>query len=64
MRTWLLKKLTQVSAWVGLFVIVSALIFPRTVEIFLGLLLLLNDDAWLQSKFSFLRGEIEKRWKE
>jgi hypothetical protein len=63
MRTFILTKLTQVSAWMGLLVVVGAFFFPRTFLVFVGLVLLLNDDTWLQSKFKFMRDELEKRWK-
>lgn len=62
-RTWLLMKLTQLSAWMGLIVIFGAMILPRTFLVFIGLVLLLNDDTWLQSRFSTLKAELAKRWK-
>lgn len=62
-RTWALMKLTQISAWMGLIVVLGAMMLPRTFLVFIGIILLLNDDTWLQVKFSTLKSELAKRWK-
>lgn len=62
-RTWALLKLTQLSAWASIFLIFLGPFMPKIVLICVGAVLLLNDDGWLQSRFKFLRDELEKRWK-
>lgn len=62
MRDWIINKLTQSSAWLGIAVIIGGLLLPRTWEMFLGLLLILNDDAKLSNLFKGLRIKLEQAW--
>lgn len=62
-RNYVINQLTQSSTWIGLAIIIADLIFPRSFIMFLGLLLLINDDARLKGFFSTLKTDIEKWWK-
>lgn len=61
-RNFVITKLTQSSAWLGLAVIIGALFLPRTWELFVGLLLILNDDKKLEGLFQGWRAQLEKWW--
>lgn len=61
-KTYIIAKLTQSSAWIGLTLVLGSFILPRTFIMFFGVLLILNDDAKLQSLFAKLRANIEKWW--
>jgi len=47
----------------GIGIILGAFIFPRSVIVFMGVILLLNDDEWLRNKFAFMKKQIEALWK-
>lgn len=47
MRKYFYAQLMQVSAWIGIAVFVMAFVAPREYIAFLGVLLLLTDDNWL-----------------
>ncbi len=53
MKNWLKQQLTEISAWAGFLMIVGAFLFPRSVFIFLGLVLIAVDDEiaakWLKN---------------
>jgi hypothetical protein len=48
MKKYLLAQLFQVSAWIGLALIISAFVAPRWVILTLGVLLILTDDEKLK----------------
>ena len=45
----ILARLLQVSTWVGIALIVSAFLAPRSFIVFLGLVLMFTDDETLKS---------------
>lgn len=49
MWKYLLGQLLQVSAWIGISLIICAFVAPRWFIILMGFLLILTDDAWLSS---------------
>lgn len=49
MWKYFLGQLLQVSAWVGIALIICAFVAPRWFIVLLGALLILTDDAWLTS---------------
>lgn len=63
-RAWLLSKFTQLSAWVGLIIIIGTFIFPRQILVFFGVLLMLNDDQWWKVRFTKLHGWISRKVQE
>lgn len=62
MRNYILNKLTQVSAWMGIIIFLGAFMLPKTIIAFIGILLILNDDAKLQSLSRDLKAQVEKWW--
>ncbi len=48
MKKYLLTQLTQVSAWIGVFIIIGAFLAPREYIAIFGLLLILTDDEALK----------------
>lgn len=52
MKNYIVKQLTQSSAWIGAGVIIAALILPRSFIIVLGIILIVVPDNQLQKKFS------------
>ncbi len=64
MKSYLKSKLTQSSAWIGFFIIISSFILPRTFIMFGGLLLILNDDEKLKKLFSSLSPKVAEKLDE
>lgn len=53
MKKWFVAQLTQITAWLGVFLMVAALFdFPNLVVFVTGLALLLTDDVWFQKKMT------------
>lgn len=48
MKKYLLAQLAQVSAWIGIVIIVAAFIAPREYIAILGIALILTDDEALK----------------
>lgn len=48
-KTWLKQQATETTAWVGLIMIVGAFLFPRSVFVFLGIVLIAVDDNIVQN---------------
>lgn len=52
MKNWLKQQTTEVTAWAGFFIVITALFAPRWVLVALGVLLICWDDksasAWLK----------------
>lgn len=61
-RNYVISKLSQSSSWIGLALLLGSFVLPRTFIMFVGILLILNDDAKLQSTFAKLRTNLEKWW--
>jgi hypothetical protein len=64
MKKYLLTQLSQVSAWIGLLVILSAFFASRTtIVVFGGLLILTDDEAlkgWVSRNAPWLTNKIEE----
>lgn len=48
MKKYILSQLTQASVWIGLVIILSDFIAPRSYIMFLGIILTLTDDTVLK----------------
>lgn len=63
MKKWFLAQLTQVSAWIGAIIIVSAFIAPREYIAIFGILLIITDDEalknWLAKRSPKLQAWLE-----
>lgn len=62
-RTFVINRLTQLSSWFGVAIIICAFLVPRDFIAIFGGLLILNDDAWFSSRFVHLRGWLERKWR-
>lgn len=64
MKKYILTQLTQVSSWIGVLIIVMALIVPRQYIVFLGIALILVDDAalkaWIAKQSPWLAAKINE----
>ncbi|MHC5536865.1 hypothetical protein ACYOEI_01165 [Singulisphaera rosea] len=64
MKKYFLAQLSQVSAWIGFFFILSAFFASRpTILVFGGLLILTDDEAlkgWVSRKAPWLVSKIEE----
>lgn len=63
-KTWLKQQFTEVSAWAGFLMIVGSFLFPRSVFIFIGIVLIAIDDekakAWCNKVAPWMASEIDK----
>ncbi len=64
MKKYLISQLTQVSAWIGVCVILAAFFAPRSVIVVLGVLLILTDDEWLRAFVTKSAPKVEKKINE
>lgn len=60
-KSFIVSKLTQLSAWLGLITILGAFAFPRSWIVLLGAIMILTDDAKLQQFFAKRSPKI-KEW--
>ena len=64
MKKYLLAQLTQVSAWIGLLIILSAFFASRTTIVIFGALLILTDDealkGWVSRRAPWLTSKIDE----
>lgn len=51
-KAFIVNKLTQLSAWLGVIIMLGAFVFPRSWIILLGAVLVFTDDVKLQKFFS------------
>ncbi len=49
MKKYIISKLTQISAWIGVAIILSILFLPNAITICLALSLILSSDEKLQA---------------
>lgn len=67
MKKYILAQLSQVSAWIGLLVILSAFFASRTTIALFGLILILTDDealkGWVARNAPWLTRKINQ-WTE
>jgi len=52
LKNYIINKLTQLSAWIGLFIIIAAFFLPSAWIALAGVLLILTDDDKLQKLIS------------
>ena len=62
-RNFIISRLTQLTSWFGIAIIVGAFLAPPLFIAFFGVILILNDDAWFSSKFVHLRNWLERNWR-
>lgn len=62
MRNYILNLLTQTSTWLGIIILLEALLLPRSILMFTGVLFILFDDAKLQSTFNKIRQFLASKW--
>ena len=64
MKKYLLAQLRQVSAWIGLLIILSAFFASRTTIVIFGALLILTDDealkGWVSRLAPWLTAKIDE----
>jgi hypothetical protein len=64
MKKYLLAQLSQVSAWIGLLIILSAFFASRSTIVVFGVLLILTDDealkGWVSRRAPWLTARIEE----
>lgn len=64
MKKYLIAQLSQVSAWIGFLLILSAFIAPRYMMVLFGLALILTDDealkSWVATKAPWLTKKINE----
>lgn len=64
MKKYILAQLTQVSAWIGLLIIIAAFIAPRGYIVIFGVALILTDDealkTWVAKRSPWLAAKIEE----
>lgn len=51
-KSFIINKLTQLSAWLGVITIFGAFVFPRSWIVLLGVIMILTDDMKLQKFFA------------
>ena len=51
MKSWLKQQLTELSAWAGFLMIVGAYLFPPTLFVVIGILLIASDDVKAKAFF-------------
>jgi hypothetical protein len=51
-KKYIINQLTDLSAWIGVAIIISALFLSNVVTIFLGLFLIFTSDAALKEKIA------------
>jgi len=64
MKKYLISQLTQISAWIGLLLVVSAFLVPRSWILVFGILLIITDDealkGWVAKRAPWLTKKIEE----
>lgn len=61
LKKYIISQLTQLSAWLGVGTIFSAIFLPRSFIIFLGVLMILTDDNHLKDKLSKWAPDLTKK---
>jgi hypothetical protein len=49
-KKYIITQLTDVSAYIGLFIVLAAIFLPRSFIFIAGIALILTDDAWCRKK--------------
>ncbi len=60
-KLYLKKKITDVTAWIGIAIILSAIFLPRSVTMGLGLYLVITPDAKLNEMISNWATKVKKQ---
>lgn len=61
MKNWVKQQLTELSAWAGLLMVIGAFLFPRTVFLVLGVLLIATDDEKATAFFKAIGAKISTK---
>ena len=59
-KKYIINQLTDLSAWIGIAIIFSALFLPTSVTVCLGFFLIFTSDAALKEKIAKWSPELEK----
>lgn len=60
MINWLKQQLTELSAWVGFLMIIGAYVFPKTLFVVIGILLIATDDTKAKEFFGKIGARLSK----
>lgn len=60
MKSWLKQQLTELSAWAGFLMIIGAYLFPPTVFVVIGILLIASDDTKAKEFFNKIGLRVSK----
>lgn len=60
MKNYIIKQLTQTSAWIGLILVIGAVVMPRSWILFMGLILIITDDKNMAAFFARLSPSMKK----
>lgn len=65
MRKYLINQLTQITAWIGAFIVLAEIIrLPDYMTMFFGMLLILVDDEIVKGWCEKMRPSIEAKLKD
>ncbi len=63
MKNWLKQQATELTAWIGLFMIVGAFFLPNSAFIIIGIILIATDDkkasAWIAARAPWVQNKID-----
>ena len=51
-KNYIINQLTQISAWLGVAIIIAAIVAPVWVVVLFGVFLIMTDDKKLQDRFA------------
>lgn len=60
-KKYFLNRIKESSAWIGFFVVLSALFLPAIITVILGIILIMTPDAELHKVIEELSNEINKK---
>lgn len=60
MKNWLKQQLTELSAWAGFLMIIGAYLFPPTLFVIIGILLIASDDTKAKEFFNKIGLRVSK----
>lgn len=62
-KTWFIGRLTQLSTWVGLIIVLGSIFLSPLFNLVFGCVLFFNEDKWFSAKFVKARDWLERNWK-
>lgn len=60
MTNWIKQQLSELSAWAGFLMIVGAYLFPPTLFVIIGILLIATDDTKAKEFFAKLGARVSR----